>query len=253
MLCLLESVHQPSWLLRYRDFCFRGVFAKHWHWNTKISASSELYNYYTIVDLHYAFIEFFQLFPPVSHIINFIELQLWCLKQKLKLLSRVEPGVNLYFKFLTVLLLLLLLLLTLTPFSSIFIFFWNIRKKQSYIHGDAKQECFRDMGKTITQCILHIASTQSTVVWLVDVTDPLTLCVCVCVLASCACMSARPRFLSVCITCLHELQGRGRKQLSRLQLEKELPVIYLYSGHLCPERLTLLPAHHSYCLVVNCI
>lgn len=28
MLCLLESVHQLSWLLHFRDFCFRGVFCQ---------------------------------------------------------------------------------------------------------------------------------------------------------------------------------------------------------------------------------
>lgn len=36
MLCLLASVHQLSWLLHFRDFCFRGVFffffsSEHWH------------------------------------------------------------------------------------------------------------------------------------------------------------------------------------------------------------------------------
>lgn len=31
MLFLLESVHQLSWVLRFKDFCFRGVFARHWH------------------------------------------------------------------------------------------------------------------------------------------------------------------------------------------------------------------------------
>lgn len=64
MLCLLESVHQLSWLLRFRDFCFWGVFVRvAEHCDTvrekhmKTSASSKLYSYHTIVKLHYAFME----------------------------------------------------------------------------------------------------------------------------------------------------------------------------------------------------
>lgn len=50
MLCLLESGPQLSWLLRFRDFCFRGVFvrvAEHWHcksttWNCSIKKTLQL-------------------------------------------------------------------------------------------------------------------------------------------------------------------------------------------------------------------
>lgn len=81
---------------------------------------------------------------------------------------------------------------------------------------------------------------------------PHSVCVCVCYVLV-LCMHVRKvMFFFLYIACLHELQGRGKKQLLRLTREEELPVINLYSGHLCSEKLTLLPAHHSYCWVVNC-
>lgn len=43
-------------------------------------------------------------------------------------------------------------------------------------------------------------------------------------------------FLFVRIARLHELQGRGKKQLARLQLEMELPVVYLDAGHIYAQR-----------------
>lgn len=55
----------------------------------------------------------------------------------------------------------------------------------------------------------------------------------------------------VCRDVLHELQGGAKKQLSRLQLGMELPVVYHDSGHLCPERPALSPAHHGCCWVEN--
>ena len=43
-------------------------------------------------------------------------------------------------------------------------------------------------------------------------------------------------FMSVCVARLHELQGRGKKQSARLQLEMELPVVYLNAGHIYAQR-----------------
>lgn len=63
MLCLLASVHQLSWLLRFRDFCFRGIFLLFFFFpqstdtvreqHMKTSAWGKLCDYYTIVKLLY--------------------------------------------------------------------------------------------------------------------------------------------------------------------------------------------------------
>lgn len=65
----------------------------------------------------------------------------------------------------------------------------------------------------------------------------------------------RAVFSAACTARLHELQGRCKKSNRRgFQLEMELPVVYLDTGHIYAQRGSLvLPAHHSHCQVVNCV
>lgn len=54
----------------------------------------------------------------------------------------------------------------------------------------------------------------------------------------CPCICARLCFcLYVAVTAfLHKLQGKGKKQSAMLQLDMELPVVYLDNGHIYVQR-----------------